>query len=290
MTLQYPGTIIQFNGFGADNYTDTHTTGPDDASFKRRILCEGDSWFSIGAIPSSNLLNPLKFSQRTLLVNLAKPGDTIKRMSAVSKNPTLATLVKENNFATKWDAILLSGGGNDLIDMADQIICTPSVGAGKEFLDYINRIELTNMKMLVQQGYKQIARLRENSKNATTPIITHTYDYPTPRNAKAKFIGLNVSGPWLLPALKVNDVPEVHWISITDYIFETLASALIELSYQIDNFHVISATRECLVRARLGTTGEDGDWLNEIHPSTRGYEKLGAIISEEIDKVLNHAR
>lgn len=286
MNLEFPAKVIPFNGFDPGNYANTGTSGPDDPAFAKRILCEGDSWFSIGAIPSINLLFPLRFAQSTLLVNLAKPGDTIKSMSSIFSNPILHQLIAEKNFSTKWDAIFISGGGNDLIDLAGQIICTPSTGAGKHMLDYINGIELANLKLRVQQGFIKIAKLREGSENSKTPIVTHVYDYPTPRNAKAKFLGLNVKGPWIYSALKQNDVPEEFWISLTDYMFEALATAIIELSYQIDNFHVVSGTREALIRARLGTTGEDGDWLNEIHPTAGGYKKLADVISAEFRNIL----
>lgn len=281
MNLDHAAKVISFNGHDTNAYAGTGTSGPDDTNFAKRVLCEGDSWFSIGAVPSSNLLEPLRFAQSTLLVNLAEPGDTLRNMSSISANPNLKRLIAEKKYLTKWDAIFLSGGGNDLIDLVDQIICTPSVGAGKHMLDYINAIELTNMRLRVQQGYYRIARLREGSPNADTPIVTHVYDYPTPRNAKAKFLGLKVFGPWIYPALKGNDVPEEFWISLTDYIFESLASAIVELAFKIDNFHVVTATRETLVRARIGSTGEDGDWLNEIHPNAVGYRKLADIISAE---------
>jgi hypothetical protein len=75
-------------------------------------------------------------------------------------------------------------------------------------------------------------------------------------------------------------------ISLTDHIFEFLAVAILELSFKIDNFHVVSATRETLVRAKLGTAGEDGDWLNEIHPSPGGYKKLADVVSAEFANVL----
>lgn len=286
MDLSYPANVITFNGYGADNYTGTGPSGPDDPAFAKRVLCEGDSWFSIGAVPSSNLLFPLRFAQSTLLVNLAQPGDTIKNMSSICTNPTLHQLIAERNFLTKWDAIFISGGGNDLIDLADQIICAPSVGAGKHMLDYINTIELAHMKLRVQEGFLKIAQMRDGTDNSHTPIVTHVYDYPTPRNAKAKFLGLKVVGPWLYPALKGNDVPEELWISLTDHIFEALASTIIELAYRIDNFIVVSATRDTLVRARLGTTGEDGDWLNEIHPTAGGYKKLADVISAEFANLL----
>lgn len=287
MSLEYKAKVISFNGFGPDNYQGTDTSGPDDPAFAKRILCEGDSWFSTGGIPSSNLLFPMRFTKSTLLVNLARPGDTIKNMSTISSNPTLKQLINEKKFLTKWDAIFLSGGGNDLIDLVDQIICTPSEGAGKHMLDYVDAIELNNLKVRVQQGFRKIAMLRQDSPNAETPIVTHVYDYPTPRNAKSKFIVVGMGGPWIYAALKTNDVPEEFWISITDYLFEFLGISIIELANSIANFHVVSATRDTLIRARLHTTAADGDWLNEIHPTATGYEKLADVISSEFAHILN---
>nr|WP_315239753.1 hypothetical protein [uncultured Albidiferax sp.] len=288
MALDFDAKVIKFNGFGADAYKGTGTSGPDDPNFTKRILCEGDSWFSIGAIPSGNLLLPLQFDQSTLLVNLAQPGDTIRKMASISKNPVLAQLIAAPNFDTAWDAIFISGGGNDLIDDANQIICKPSAGAGKHMLDYINHIDLENLKQKVKKGFTDIANLRNGSeKNATTRIITHIYDYPTPRDAKATFLGFKVKGPWLYPAFKQHDIPVEFWISITDYLFEQLGACIISLVSQIDNFHVITSTRETLVRARLHTEGQDGDWLNEIHPTTEGYTKLGAKISVEMQHLLS---
>lgn len=286
MNLNIPGTVISpFSRFN-DGDASGHPTGPDDPSFAKRILCEGDSWFSLGAIPSSNILNPLKFSKPTILYNLATPGDTIKRMSSISVNPDLKKLIYENNFSTKWDAIFISGGGNDLLNRANQIICRPSIGAGNHLLDYINNLELATLKAEIQAGYMRIAALRNGSKNQNIPIVTHVYDYPTPRDARAKFVGIGIAGPWLYSAFKQSDIPEDKWISITDYIFEWLGSVLIDLSNKIDNFHVISNTRETLTRAKLGTTGIDGDWLNEIHPTEEGYKKLSEVISPELHNLL----
>lgn len=286
MSLDFLAKVVPFNGFGIGGYKGTGISGPDDPAFSRRILCEGDSWFSIGAIPSGNLLFPLQFEHSTLLINLAQPGDTIRNMSSISGNPVLKQLISEQKFATKWDAIFISGGGNDLIDDANQIICKPSLGAGQHMLDYVNNIDLENLKQKVKKGFIQIANLRNGSKNSSTPIITHIYDYPTPRNAKSTFLGFNVKGPWLYPAFKQNDIPIEFWISITDYLFEQLGACIISLSSRIDNFHVITSTRETLVRAQLDTEGQDGDWLNEIHPTAEGYKKLGAKISAEIQGLL----
>ncbi|MFZ6658130.1 SGNH/GDSL hydrolase family protein [Undibacterium sp. TJN19] len=286
MELTENGIVISTGNIDKGANKDKYPGGVDDNTFAKRILCEGDSWFSIGALPSSNLLFPLRFAQTTLLYNLATPGDTIRNMSDISSNPELSKLINNQTFSTKWDAIFISGGGNDLIDKVSQILCRPSAGAGGHLLDYVNGFELAKLKVDLQKNYKKIADLRANSKNRDTPIVTHVYDYPTPRDAKAKFLGFGFVGPWLYNAMKSADIPEQNWISLADYIFEWLGSVLIDLSSKIDNFHVISNTRETLTRARLGTTGDDGDWLNEIHPNATGYKKLADVISPELQALL----
>lgn len=288
MQLDYDAKVIRYTGFVKSGQKIEGTTGPDDPNFQKRILCEGDSWFSLGGLPSGNLLDPLKFSQSTLLVNLAKSGDTIQLMSSMVDNPVLHGIIADAKFLTKWDAIFISGGGNDLIDWADRIICEPSSGAGESMIDYVNRIDLAAFKREIQDHYRTIAGWRDASpENASVPIVTHVYDYPTPRKAKAKVLGVGYGGPWLYRAFMQYRVPEKFWISITDYLFESLAEALIELSGSIKNFHVITGTREVLTRARLGTDGEDGDWLNEIHPTTAGYKKLAAVVSPALQVLLD---
>lgn len=51
----------------------------DRSAYRLRILAEGDSWFTIGAIPSSNLLYQLPLSRTAVILNLGYPGDTIAK-------------------------------------------------------------------------------------------------------------------------------------------------------------------------------------------------------------------
>ena len=56
--------------------------------FERRCLAQGDSWFSIGAIPptlTSNVLEELELSQSTVVVNCARPGARLSRMVDTTK-------------------------------------------------------------------------------------------------------------------------------------------------------------------------------------------------------------
>ncbi len=62
---------------------------PDSSSFDLRILAEGDSWFTLGGIPTFNLLFSMRFDGNTVIINCAFPGDTIRRMSTLTRDRAL---------------------------------------------------------------------------------------------------------------------------------------------------------------------------------------------------------
>jgi hypothetical protein len=95
----------------------------DGALFKAwHFLAEGDSWFTIGAIPSSNLLFELKLAKWTRVLSIAYPGDTIINMGDLAGNKDLRKFLTKTGFNYPFHALLLSGGGNDVIDAAKDII------------------------------------------------------------------------------------------------------------------------------------------------------------------------
>ena len=102
-------------------YTPDQLTGsmpPALEQFGYRFLAEGDSWFTIGSLnpaKNSNLLYELAFGHSACAVNCAYPGDTLQRMVTMAKGPAFRRLLVGRQ-ARYWDGILLSAGGNDLID------------------------------------------------------------------------------------------------------------------------------------------------------------------------------
>lgn len=101
MNLVHAAKVVSFKGYESDRYGPKDIGGPDDPNFGKCILCEGDSWFSLGAIPSSNMLFPLRFRQRTLLMNLATPGDTLLNMTNPMSNPQLELALTETQWVRK---------------------------------------------------------------------------------------------------------------------------------------------------------------------------------------------
>jgi hypothetical protein len=100
--------------------------GPGEAgdfpldAFALRFLAQGDSWFSIGAIPpflTSNLFDQLVLSQAAVAVNCARPGAELQHMTDSTTNRVFLQLLSGKR-ARPWTALLLSGLGNDVISAA----------------------------------------------------------------------------------------------------------------------------------------------------------------------------
>lgn len=261
---------------------------PHDRQYRYRILAEGDSWFSIGGFPGSNLLFPMRLQHPAILVNLGYPGDTIRRMAKIAANHHLRQAMSRSH-GYRWHAILLSGGGNDLIEDVDGIVFRPG-GRPDHPADYCDEDALLQTLDAVERGYRRIVRLRDRKGSScrNRPIMTHTYDFVTPRNSPARFFGLPAQGPWLYPALKKASIPRRLWNNISDYLVGRLAERIEGLATgpeRLPDFHVVN-TLDTLVPATLGETRESNDWMNEIHPNAVGYARLARKISRRLQRLL----
>ena len=246
--------------------------------YQRHYLAEGDSWFSLSDVLSPSFLYrlgdavPLRHS--TLIVNCSYPGHTLARMVDWSKNMNFPRLLSKKRFAWKWDGILLSAGGNDIIEAAMSpsgiLRMCDNPASHKDFIDFnaISRLEAH-----LKEWFRYLLALREASPitdNCNTPIFYHTYGYTTPRNAPAAFIG-----PWLYRAFTQKQVPMQFWAALSDALMDALADILRGFTGIGSNIHLVDTLRYVgLVRAISGSTGSSGDWLNEIHLNNSGKDKV----------------
>ncbi len=265
-----------------------NTSDPYDVLYDNRILAEGDSWFSMGGMPTSNLLFSMKFKRFTIIVNCARPGDTIRRIGTIARNPNLRqAMSRKHGYA--WDAVLLSGGGNDLIDDVDKIVMK-FTKIHSDPANYCNQDELAKTLQSVEKGYRRIIDLRDATGSSCKgkPVVTHTYDWMTPRNSPARFFPFRMLGPWIYPVLVKAKVPESQWNAISDYLVDALRHTIRGLARgpeKLPDFHVVN-TQDTITPAALGETGESGDWMNEIHPGADGYKKLATKIARRVRRYL----
>lgn len=262
--------------------------------YRRVILAEGDSWFSYGSTKFRNLPSALELPDPTCVLNIAEPGDTLRRMHETTRNPEFYFYLR-NKSGRRWNAILLSGGGNDLIDaiwneryQRSEILVRPADPSridastlrsvvNEDALESLFRYLRTNIEQIVTEG-----RDGGDSESRWVPLFMHTYALVQPRNAPVKFLG---KGPWLYPACKWLGIDEGLWLDLSRLLLGELANCL--KSIDLPNFFVIDTlAKTTLIAAEPGSTGRSNDWENEIHPDRRGYRKLASVWSEELERLL----
>ena len=277
---------------------------PPFSDFGFRFLAEGDSWFSIGTLnplKNSNLLFELVFKRSACAVNCATPGDTLKRMSEISTDPNFIDLLCGRR-RRNWDAILLSCGGNDLIEA----VGTPTTDAQGQPVPANLRLLLTAAEWgppelgaqrylsdsgwqtfcdYMQANFDHLIGLRARGDSANAPIYIHGYAFPTPRPAGA---GLNL-GPWLLPSLQRYGVPATDGIVVARELLTRLGALFAKMAadtQRFPNLRFFDSTAVPIDPALPDTTGVSGDWVNEIHLTKSGYRKIAVPWAAMIEGTL----
>ena len=252
--------------------------------YAQLLLAEGDSWFAwawLGFDVSPSILNALKFDRRTATLCYAYSGHTSGDMAAMAIS---AGFMQEFS-ARRFSAVLLSGGGNDLFDaLADGYILKPASGADPDDpASYIDITELDALKDYVTLNYRQILswRLRPTSMNKATPVLLHTYDYPMPRPAPATVFGQPAVGPWLLPALQNVNAPAALHFGIIREIASDMLDCIRAFHDPAAGIYVVD-TCGALTPSAPVSTGDDADWVNEIHPNAAGYARLAAKFKPQL--------
>ena len=274
--------------------------GPADLSpYRWKFLAQGDSWFSFGSLfppATGNLLLPLRLRGAACAVDCAHPGRELVHMVDARREADFINLLVGND-EMPWDAILLSGGGNDLIDA----IGTPAVDAGGNAVDpglrllltaaergsvssadgYISEAGWATFDAHLTAQFHEFVGVRDHprSKSQGVPIFVHTYDFVTPRNAGA---GLGF-GPWLAPALQAYAVPPEDWDALGRRFLQRLSALMLALDLPA---LTVVQTQGTLTPAADGSTGRSNDWENEIHPDPDGYAKLAAVFGAVIDATM----
>lgn len=266
----------------AEYHPNGDSTGPDMAQFAQHFLAQGDSWFSLGSLTRiTNLLQHLKLQRSAIAVNCAQPGAKLSHMTDTTSQPVFKALLTER-FGQKWDAVLISGGGNDIIGALGQ---SPSNKPAERLL--LKPDEWTSTagaaRYLSEDGWKLLCKHLDEVMahffghlgtdiNRDTPVLMHTYDFATPRQSGVK-LGPLKGGPWMIKACQAYGIPEADWPALSRELLTRWATQLQGYTQTYPQLRVVQ-TQGLLTPALTSDTGPTEDWENEIHPNKRGYRKL----------------
>jgi hypothetical protein len=244
-----------------------------------RILAEGDSWFAypktwilLGA-PSNIILQLVKLGGYTIH-SMAANGDEAVEMLSGERERLVDALA-----ADPYDAVLFSGGGNDIVGKynIDYLVRKPSAGVSGAAL--IDAVKFQRRMDEVKHAYLDLLDLVARfSKNPNAPIITHTYDRAIPSGKAAKFVGGLVSiKAWIKPYLDPMGISPPDQQAIIDAMLAQFQAMLLGIEAAFPNrFHVV----------RTNPTVAANEWANEIHPNPAGFRKIAIKVKAVLDAVI----
>lgn len=255
------------------------------SEFNLQFLAQGDSWFSFGAFPppaTTNLFDRMNLPQAAGIINCASPGLVLRRMTDTTHAVVFLRLL-HGALQRRWSGVLVSGGGNDLIEaaqagpqhpparrlLAAQPEWRPLPGGER----YVSEAGWATFSTHLSAVFDDLVAARDAGQATGVPLVVHTYDFSTPRDCGAGLGG----GPWLFPAMQDFGIPQADWAAVAAALLRRL-SALLHRIAQADtarNIHVVD-TQGVLQPALPTDTAATVHWTNEIHPSKAGYRLLNA--------------
>jgi hypothetical protein len=261
--------------------------------FPLQFLAQGDSWFSIGSVPpflTSNLFDKMSLSQRAVAVKCARPGAELQHMTNTTSNRVFLQLLN-GKAARRWTALLLSGLGNDVISAAQS---PPSSSAATRLLAkktewaavaaasrYISEAGWQTFEQHAVTVFQVLLQNRDMAAvNRGIPIVLHTYDFVTARNAGA---GLGF-GPWLFKAFTGFEIPAADWDALASLLLARVRELILKIAATDSTIHVVD-TQGTLIPAVNTDVGPTVHWQNEIHPTRTGYRLLGDVWEVKLERL-----
>jgi len=233
-----------------------------------RILAEGDSWFEY-PLPITHGDGVIYQLQKLLgydIANMAHHGLEVEQMMGLSIRQEIITRLSDPR--VRFDALLFSGGGNDIV--GDRFCIwlkdSPPVPPPTQMLD-VNAVN--SVLAILEAEYRELVDIR-NQYSPETVIFVHAYDFPP-------ITGIPVcgEGPWLKPSLDyaykhlgvANPNPNDEFV-VVKTILQLFGAMLTRVAAD-------PAVQKFIVVPTQGTLTPDGsDWQNEIHPSSIGFAKI----------------
>jgi hypothetical protein len=231
------------------------------------LLAHGDSWFDYPlngnalALHSTDIIAQLENmgAVHPVIMNLSHYGDSSSDEMALPKQQRLIACLQD---ATNWvngkpDAILFSGGGNDIA--GDKFcIFLDDASAGGSGLD---RQRFPRLLAMIEASYLDLFALRDKYAPGV-PIFGHCYDFAIPNGSHPA-----CAGPWLLPSLTFGGWTADQGGAIVQQALIAFAATLRALAAAPANNFILVETQGTLAST---------DWANELHPYPAGFKKLAA--------------
>lgn len=237
-----------------------------------KVLAEGDSWFDYPGHPIEGGVIPRL--QRLLgvpILNLARAGDEVRYMLGVrERKEMIGRLTRGCPTGGPWDALLFSGGGNDIVG-DPLVLLLHDFDADSSPDSLIDGRRLDAALTLIRAGYEDLIGLRDRL-TPDTHLFFHVYDFAIPDGR-----GICHFGPWLQPSFLQRGFPRPDLnrrIAVTRVLLERFAELLVTLC--------AGRSRVTVVPTQGTLPPVPGSWHNELHPSRAGFASVAQLFRQEI--------
>ncbi len=215
-----------------------------------RIVSEGDSWFQYPFLLDDVIDN---LFEKYAIFSLDAAGDLISDM--VKQNELVSAVVQEQPHA-----VLLSGGGNDVLGGSRLASLIPPFAPGRPAAQYLSPNFQANLQAVLSDYETLIVRLRAVKNDIR--IICHSYDYAIP--AQGRWLGVP------LARIGIED-PQLQR-EIVRLIVDRFHAELARLARKYPNMHVVDCRR--VVQSHR--------WHDELHPNNAGFKAVAALFDRAI--------
>lgn len=231
-----------------------------------RLLSEGDSWF--GYPIYRNMIDYIDDTEKYAIRRVEQSGDTLQQ---VLQGREFEPLIDQERPV----CILFSAGGNDLINAEwPARLFRPPLDP-----DNINAAEWQAKVSELAAMYRRVLELIAGR----APLLTHGYDCLVPSDKGVRYDGFNVTGPWFKKAMDTAGITARRdQLRIGKRIVTDFNAALEGVATAIN----AGQAKRLMVHANLCGTLEESDWANEMHPFSRGFQKVAAKYREALTEVL----
>jgi hypothetical protein len=260
------------------------------------LILEGDSWFSFPLHDevTERLRDDFNYKTRSA----AHHGDTAAQMANLPKQlekleQVFRDLAEDRHVAR---AILLSCGGNDVMDALGALMNPRAAGAGVWHPEVRRVVLREQLPIAIATLIGAVVEFsRSYFRQQVRPIIIHGYGNPVP-DGRAYRVVLTLSGPWMKPVFARKGYVSAEPQPRPE--LQRNADAMADLMAEF-NDAVLPGVRDAVnqqvgqpvvhyVDVRHALSGDlageayEDDWKDELHPTGPGFGRVASLIDEAI--------
>jgi len=248
------------------------------------IVSEGDSWFAypkkwIVVGKPSNLISHISSAtwRKANFLTMASSGDEAVDMISGKQKHQLVDILRWHSKAKNRkpvDLLLFSGGGNDIVGEDDfERFIKPYKKSYTTGRQCINLPRLNRKTKQIGLAYQELLDIRDHYTPSTL-VLTHTYDYPYPSLTGAEFLGgLIKSKAWMKRFMDAAGIEEALQADVIKVFMDSMADEVLKIAAKREGFIVIDSR---------GTLAGKKEWLNEIHPTSKGFKAIANLMFEQM--------